>query len=145
MILDGLVPIYKSKYTRTHFDQFVSAFRKEYPFSKYTIDSCGIVRCLTDITIMGMREEETIGEFFYTSLGELYFYNKRGVLISRTISNGFFRVDKAHRLIIDFLLNFKFKRLVSLVTSRGNPCTDKTFVEAEELYKVYWVRHYDKS
>ena len=142
MITDAIVPMYGSKYNQIHFKQLVSTYEKEYS-PRYTIDKYGVVRYV-DKTTMGMDIEEAIGKFFYTSSGDLYFYNARSMLLPKTMPNGFFRVDRAHRMIIDFMLHFKFKRLVSLVTKRGDSHTDKAFMEAEELYRVYWVKH-DKS
>lgn len=141
MITDAIVPMYKSRYNQTHYKQLISTFEKEYSFNKFTIDRYGVVRCITDRTITGMDIKEPIGEFFYTSSGDLYFYNKRSLFLPKTMPNGFFRVDREHRMIIDFMLHFKFKHLVSLATKRINPCTDKALMEAEELYRVYWVKH----
>lgn len=146
-ITNAIVPIHKSKYNKTHFKQLVSTFEKEYSFYKFTIDEYGVVQCIIDKTVTGMYVKEVIGKFFYTSSGDLYFYNTRSLLLPKTMPGGFFRVDRTHRMIIDFMLHFKFKRLISLIAKRmdSRVDTNKTFMEAEELYRVYWVKQHDKS
>ena len=141
-IADAITPM--SKYNQTHFKQFISTFEKEYSFGKYIITRYGTVFCIIDRTITGMDIREDIGRFFYTSTGDLYFYNARMMILPKNMPCGFFKTDSKHRLIIDFMLHFKCKRLVSLATKRINPGIDKAVMEAEELYRVYWVKH-DKS
>ena len=142
MIADAITPM--SKYTKTHFKQLISTFEKEYSFGKYIITRYGTVFCIIDRTITGMDVREDIGRFFYTSTGDLYFYNARSIILPKSMPCGFLRTDIKHRLIIDFMLHFKCKRLVSLATKCTNPNVDKALMEAEELYRVYWVKH-DKS
>lgn len=141
-IADAIAPM--SKYNQTHFKQLISTFEKEYSFGEYIITRYGTVFCITDRTITGMEIREAIGMFFYTSTGDLYFYNARSMILPKSMPCGFFTTDIKHRLITDFMLHFKCKRLVSLATKHINPNIDKAFMEAEELYRVYWVKH-DKS
>ena len=141
-IADAIAPM--SKYNQTHFKQLISTFEKEYSFGEYIITRYGTVFYITDRTITGMEIREDIGTFFYTSTGDLYFYNARSMILPKSMPCGFFKTDIKHRLITDFMLHFKFKRLVSLATKHINPNIDKAFMEAEELYRVYWVKH-DKS
>lgn len=126
-----------SSYAYRHFEQLVEAYNKEYPCSNFPMTyKC---RAVVEVTT-----DNGIGRFFYTPLGELYFHSSRVVALDVNESTDYFRVSKLHRWIQEFMWCFKHKHIVSCVTKRTT-YSHRTMCIVEELYRVYWVKHYDKS
>ena len=136
-MLEELVNNPFSAYAYRQFEQLVVAYNTEYPCSCFLMsqESRVVVEVTTD---------NGLGRFFYSPSDELYFHSSRFVALDADVPNGHFRGSKLHHWIQEFMRCFKHKRIMSCVTKRTSYSRRTMFI-VEELYRVYWVRHYDKS